>query len=46
MFCYETGMVIFDKALTYLDALSILAVFLIISFVVYISVKQKRNKDN
>lgn len=44
MFSYETGMVIFDRALTYLDALSVLAALLIISFVVYISVKQKRNK--
>ncbi len=44
MFCYETGMVIFDRALTCLDALSVLAALLIISFVVYVSVKQKRNK--
>jgi len=45
MFCYETGMVIFDRALTYLDAFSVLAVLLIISFVVYISVRQrKKNK--
>ena len=45
MFCYETGMVMFDRALSYLDALSILAVVLIISFVIYISVRQrKKNK--
>ncbi|MBR4071507.1 MAG: hypothetical protein IKK26_03020 [Clostridia bacterium] len=45
MFCYETGMVLFDRALTYLDALSVLAVLLIISFVAYISIRQrKKNK--
>ncbi len=42
MFCYETGMVIFDRALTYLDALSVLAALLIVSFVIYISVRQRR----
>ncbi len=43
MLLTETCMVLFDRAVTYIDALSITAAFLIVLFLTYICIRHRRD---